>query len=1071
MSTAERPAAAPAGGNRPPRHRRAPRRGGRGGATENIRVEPAAAPSSEASLQLRIAPTNSVPTGKSARPRGGRRGGRGEGFQGNGRRGGAQPMVNGSRVFGGQLTTTPSAPSSVARSVVGSLAPDAPEFVPGRPVAARPRPQQPRARRMSKSQAPDIATRTHEDITNGHYECVICTNEVLPKSKVWSCKTCWSVLHLSCVKRWSKNEVSTHQQRAVENGELPPPRQWRCPGCNLPKEQVPEHYTCWCAKEQDPRPIPGLPHSCGQSCSKSRPGCPHPCTSVCHAGPCPPCAYMGPSLPCFCGKETSSRRCVDTNYDSGWNCGQICGDLLPCGKHTCPKTCHEGLCNSCEVMIESRCCCGRAQQSIPCSEREEELESELEGDAWVGSFDCGNSETRKYDCGEHFYDTTCKPQHSELLHCPDSPDVVNNCPCGKTLLSALLPESRTTCSTPIPHCEEKCQKELACGHSCPQTCHQGECRPCFEKSQVPCRCGRTTHMTMCHQGKIEPPSCMRVCQSNLNCGRHNCGERCCPGEKKASERQASKRKHRALNAPAVEENVEAEHICLRVCGRPLKCGNHACADLCHKGPCRSCLEAIFEDISCACGRTVLQPPQPCGSQPPPCHFHCTRPNTCQHPPIKHQCHPDSVSCPKCSYLVEKPCVCGKRTFKNQPCWFSEVRCGLPCGKKLKCGTHFCQLQCHRPGQCEDATSQCAQSCGRKRQSCEHTCTDKCHAPYPCKETTPCTAKTFITCECQHQKKVVQCLASRSGEGNTKKTLECNDECLKLQRNAKLAAALNIDPTTHLDDHNPYSTETLDLFKASIKFGQTYEREFRVFAADIKEKRLRFKPMQASQRAFIHSLAEDYGLDSESQDPEPHRHVSIFKTPRFVSAPMKTLGQCVKIIKPVPEPTLASMSLVTTAEPYNALLLSNPRFGLTIDELAHSLSPHLSKTKPEISFLPSGDVVVKIAPSSLSWHTPSPLPGLKISIAKKVEDLELASATSLCAVDVSFNVVRREDTSFGGGWSQVAKGGLGGRATLTAAVGKTSSFTVLGKGLAKKEKKEPAEEAVDDWEREVEGWDQ
>lgn len=97
--------------------------------------------------------------------------------------------------------------------------------------------------------------------------------------------------------------------------------------------------------------------------------------------------------------------------------------------------------------------------------------------------------------------------------------------------------------------------------------------------------------------------------------------------------------------------------------------------------------------------------------------------------------------------------------------------------------------------------------------------------------------------------------------------------MKLQRNAKLAAALNIDPATHLDDHIPYSQVTLDLFKDSPKFCQQYEREFRVFASDDKEKRMRFKPMQATQRAFIHALAEDFGLDSESQDPEPHRHVS------------------------------------------------------------------------------------------------------------------------------------------------------------------------------------------------------
>lgn len=104
-------------------------------------------------------------------------------------------MVNGQRVFGGQLTVP-----SEAGSVAGSLAGDAPELVPGQPLAARrgKQPQAQRARRISKSQAPDIATRTHEDITNGQYECVICTNEVLPNSKIWTCKTCWASTYSAC---------------------------------------------------------------------------------------------------------------------------------------------------------------------------------------------------------------------------------------------------------------------------------------------------------------------------------------------------------------------------------------------------------------------------------------------------------------------------------------------------------------------------------------------------------------------------------------------------------------------------------------------------------------------------------------------------------------------------------------------------------------------------------------------------------------------------------------------------------------------------------------------------------
>lgn len=367
-------------------------------------------------------------------------------------------------------------------------------------------------------------------------------------------------------------------------------------------------------------------------------------------------------------------------------------------------------------------------------------------------------------------------------------------------------------------------------------------------------------------------------------------------------------------------------------------------------------------------------------------------------------------------------------------------------------------------------SHCTQACGRKKTVCEHTCLDPCHAPYPCKEATPCQAKTFVTCECQNQKQAVKCLATKSSPGNSEKSLNCNDECLKVQRNAKLAAALNIDPATHTSDHIPYSSTTLAFFANHQKFGQQYEREFRVFAADKKEKRLRFKPMQAFQRAFIHALAEDFGLDSESQDPEPHRHVSIFKTPKFVSAPSKTLGQCVTArAAPVTEANTAK-TLVSNAEPWNAFLLANPKFGITTDELYADLRPVFAQAGIdfEISFLPSGDVVLKPL-SAGSWliKIDKELGALKGPVRTKISSLGLASSTALCAVDGSLNILRREDQNpLSGGWSQVAKGRGTSRATPTPSVGTKSSFTVLGRIKRENEKKKIVEEAVDDWEMEA-----
>jgi transcriptional repressor NF-X1 len=200
--------------------------------------------------------------------------------------------------------------------------------------------------------------------------------------------------------------------------------------------------------------------------------------------------------------------------------------------------------------------------------------------------------------------------------------------------------------------------------------------------------------------------------------------------------------------------------------------------------------------------------------------------------------------------------------------------------------------------------------------------------------------------------------------------------------------------------------------------------------------------------------------------------------------MKTLAQCVKLRPVVVEAsTTANKPLVNNAEPFNAFLLTNPRFGLTIDEVRADLLPEFAASGLEfdVSFLPSGDVVLR-ALSSGSWlqKLDSTLLGLKPAVGRKVSSLTIASSTSLCAVDASLNVLRKEDENAGsGGWSQVAKGGSGVKRTVDTSVGNKSLFTVLGTSAkAKKEKEKEkenekkkvvVEDAVEDWEKEVEAW--
>lgn len=136
-------------------------------------------------------------------------------------------------------------------------------------------------------------------------------------------------------------------------------------------------------------------YSCGQTCGKTRTSprkCPHACDLQCHAGPCPPCTAIGPVQSCYCGRESSQRRCVDTNYETGWSCENICDDFMPCGEHSCLKICHPGLCGACEVKSDLKCYCGNEIKCIKCCDIKPpilSLESFETGvEEWLGYWPC-----------------------------------------------------------------------------------------------------------------------------------------------------------------------------------------------------------------------------------------------------------------------------------------------------------------------------------------------------------------------------------------------------------------------------------------------------------------------------------------------------------------------------------------------------------------------------------------------------------------------------------------------------------------------------------------------------------
>ncbi|GFF69678.1 hypothetical protein IFM47457_02446 [Aspergillus lentulus] len=261
--------------NTTPRPKTARRRGrGRGGRgsvrstltapnTQPEAQETPQVPASEAS-SLNVQPNESLRAARGSR--GGKRGGRGGGAsQDNGRRRGrgrgedskAVSGGLGGRTFEGRLSKPERASDEDQPDDTGnlSLRADAPEFVPGAPTdgvvsngitstadsttgKGKSKHVQPRPPKVTtKSTAPDIATRIHEDIAHNLYECPICTSELGRRSRVWSCGLCWTVFHLSCVKKWSKNEGSAAQDAARRQAEgepsaprsRPPSAAWPAP--------------------------------------------------------------------------------------------------------------------------------------------------------------------------------------------------------------------------------------------------------------------------------------------------------------------------------------------------------------------------------------------------------------------------------------------------------------------------------------------------------------------------------------------------------------------------------------------------------------------------------------------------------------------------------------------------------------------------------------------------------------------------------------------------------------------------------------------------------------------------
>ena len=151
---------------------------------------------------------------------------------------------------------------------------------------------------------------------------------------------------------------------------------------------------CFCGADVDPKP-PKLatPHSCGNVCTRQR-TCGHSCPILCHPGPCPPC-QVTMQVPCHCGSKVLSYTCSNVsplNPSTARNisCGNTCDKKLSCGKHSCMSVCHPGPCTPCAERELVKCYCGKVEADVACNTGEPKACSVDGEEPWVGRFRCEN---------------------------------------------------------------------------------------------------------------------------------------------------------------------------------------------------------------------------------------------------------------------------------------------------------------------------------------------------------------------------------------------------------------------------------------------------------------------------------------------------------------------------------------------------------------------------------------------------------------------------------------------------------------------------------------------------------
>lgn len=502
------------------------------------------------------------------------------------------------------------------------------------------------------------------------------------------------------------------------------------------------------------------------------------------------------------------------------------------------------------------CYCGKSERQVPCTPE----------NAMVIYYSCGNLCEKKLSCENHLCQKLCHVGQCD----PCIALSVNRCPCGKRPLTEDELVNRILCTQPVPTCDQPCGKPLECGppespHLCEQNCHEGPCARCELKTKYVCKCGSRSKEIKCNSVTSEL-TCKKKCNKMMSCGKHRCMVLCCNAQ---------------------------EHVCTRTCNGLLNCRQHRCDRVCHSGSCSMCYEASFDELYCRCGNSVISPPIRCGTRRPFCMLPCSREHECGHP-ATHICH-DEEECPPCIALTEKLCFGGHELRFAIPCHIKNVSCGMPCGIPLPCKRHTCTKPCHAPP-CN--TGPCRLPCNSPKLDCSHPCSKPCHdgacPPVACKimvsvscicgnltEARMCSDPKLIEYRLQVKAQSMSFLdniVDSSPIIKSYKILECTTECAKLERNRRIALALQIrNPDLSPNITPRYSDFMKEFAKKDASFCNYIHEKLAELVTNAKQSKQNsrshsFEVMKYEKRKLIHEYCEHFGCESVAYDAEPNRNV-------------------------------------------------------------------------------------------------------------------------------------------------------------------------------------------------------